>query len=233
MANNGNRVTDFANPAFRIPLRGWLRRHRPRSQVLSAQIIERRSSISRGQPVEGGPCSIAQAGTSANRNWHVQTRGPHRNEIESCRRKTGRYSCGARSPVDLAFHAGLQYSALTERCSIIFFIDFVAIDTNGTNWSFQSMRVIPIGDKVVLQRVEPEETTAGGIVLPDTARERTQEGRILSVGDGRVLPDGRRSDFQVSEGDRVLFSSFAGTDIEVDGKELLIMSESDILAVVS
>ncbi|MCH8830395.1 MAG: co-chaperone GroES [Planctomycetes bacterium] len=95
------------------------------------------------------------------------------------------------------------------------------------------MKVIPIGDKVVVQRVEAEEKTAGGIVLPDAARDRPAEGRIVSVGDGIVLADGSRIAFQVSEGDRVLFSSFAGTEVDIDGDELLVMSESDILAILS
>ena len=94
------------------------------------------------------------------------------------------------------------------------------------------MKVVPLGDKVVVKRLESEETTAGGIVLPDTARERPQQGRVLSVGDGRLLSDGSRVAHQVSEGDRVLFGKYAGTEVEVDAEELLIMSEDDILAVV-
>ena len=93
------------------------------------------------------------------------------------------------------------------------------------------MRIEPLGDKVVVKRTEAEETTAGGIVLPDSAREKPQEGRILSVGNGKLTETGKRSELQVSEGDRVLFSSYAGTEIEIDGSQLLIMSESDILAV--
>lgn len=93
------------------------------------------------------------------------------------------------------------------------------------------MKVEPLGDKVVLKRLEAEETTAGGIVLPDSAQERPQEARVLSVGGGRLLEDGTRAEPQVQEGDRVLFASYAGTDIEVDGEELLILSESEILAV--
>ncbi len=93
------------------------------------------------------------------------------------------------------------------------------------------MRVEPLGDKVVVKRLEAEETTAGGIVLPDSARERPQQGRVLSVGDGRLLPDGERASHQVQEGDRVLFTSYAGTDVLVDDEELLIMSEDDILAI--
>ena len=94
------------------------------------------------------------------------------------------------------------------------------------------MKLVPLGEKVVIKRLEAEETTAGGIVLPDTAREKPQQGRVLSVGDGRLMPDGSRAGHQVGEGDRVLFAGYAGTDVEVDGEELLIMDEGEILAVV-
>jgi chaperonin GroES len=94
------------------------------------------------------------------------------------------------------------------------------------------MKLVPLGEKVVIRRLEAEETTAGGIVLPDTAREKPQQGRVLSVGDGRLLPNGSRVGHQVGEGDRVLFASYAGTDVVVDGEELLIMDEGQILAVV-
>ncbi len=93
------------------------------------------------------------------------------------------------------------------------------------------MRIEPLGDKIVVKRMEAEETTAGGILLPEAAREKPQEGKVLSVGNGRMLPDGSRADFQVEEGDRVLFSSYAGTEITIDDTQLLIMTESDILAV--
>ncbi len=93
------------------------------------------------------------------------------------------------------------------------------------------MRIEPLGDKIVVKRMDAEETTAGGILLPDSAREKPAQGKVLSVGNGRMLPDGSRAKFQVSEGDRVLFSSYAGSEIEIDGNELLIMSESEILAV--
>jgi len=93
------------------------------------------------------------------------------------------------------------------------------------------MRIEPLGDKVVVKRTEAEEMTTGGIVLPDAAREKPQEGRVLSVGNGRLLDDGTRGKLQVSEGDRVLFSSYAGTEIDIEGGKLLIMNESDILAV--
>ena len=93
------------------------------------------------------------------------------------------------------------------------------------------MKVIPLGDKVVVQRVEAEQVTSGGIVLPDEAKEKPARGRVLSVGGGLVLPSGERKPFQVKEGDRVLFTSWAGTEVNIDGEDLLVMSESDILAV--
>ncbi|MGE0609593.1 MAG: co-chaperone GroES [Pirellulales bacterium] len=95
------------------------------------------------------------------------------------------------------------------------------------------MKVIPLGDKVVLRRETAEETTAGGIVLPDSAKEKPQQGRVLSVGDGRLLPTGKRAAPRVAEGDRVLFSRWGGTEVLVDGEELLIVGENDILAVLS
>jgi chaperonin GroES len=93
------------------------------------------------------------------------------------------------------------------------------------------MKVVPLGEKVVVKRLEAEEMTAGGILLPDAAKEKPKQGRVLSVGDGRLLPDGTRAKHLVSEGDRVLFSSYAGTQVEVDGEELLIMSDDEILAI--
>ena len=93
------------------------------------------------------------------------------------------------------------------------------------------MRIEPLGSKVVVKRTEADEVTAGGIVLPDSAREKPSQGRVLSVGNGALLGDGSRGTMQVSEGDRVLFSSYSGTEIDVDGGKLLIMNEADILAV--
>jgi len=93
------------------------------------------------------------------------------------------------------------------------------------------MKVVPLGDKVVIKRLEPESRTAGGIVLPDSAKERPQQGRVLSVGDGGLSADGTRVKCQVHEGDRVIFSAWAGTEINVADNELLILSESDILAI--
>lgn len=93
------------------------------------------------------------------------------------------------------------------------------------------MKLVPLGENIVVKRIEAEEMTAGGIVLPDTAKEKPSEGRVLSVGDGRLLKDGTRAKSQISDGDRVIFSSYAGNEVSIDGEELLIMAEGDILAV--
>lgn len=93
------------------------------------------------------------------------------------------------------------------------------------------MRVVPLGDNVAVKQLEADECTAGGIVLPPGAREKPLQGRVLSVGDGRLLPDGRRAPHQIREGDRVLFSRYSGTELAVDQEKILIMNEGEILAV--
>jgi len=93
------------------------------------------------------------------------------------------------------------------------------------------MKVVPLGDKVVVKRLETESVSSGGIVLPEAAQQRPNQGRVLSVGDGLLLANGTRASHQVHEGDRVLFSRYAGAEVNVDGQELLIMSEDDILAI--
>jgi chaperonin GroES len=93
------------------------------------------------------------------------------------------------------------------------------------------MKIVPLGANVVVKRLPSDEVTAGGIVLPDTVKEKPRQGRVLSIGDGRMLADGARAPHQVSEGDRVLFDSYAGAEVQVDGEELLIMSEDEILAI--
>jgi len=95
------------------------------------------------------------------------------------------------------------------------------------------MKVVPLGDKLIVKRLEATVTTSGGIVLPDSAQEKPQQGRVLSVGDGVLLPNGTRAKGQVSEGDRVLFSSYSGTEVSVDDENLLIMREDDILAILN
>ena len=94
------------------------------------------------------------------------------------------------------------------------------------------MKIQPLADKVLVQRLEAETKTAGGIVLPDTAKEKPQRGKIVSTGKGKVLDDGTVKKMQVKKGDQVLFTSYAGTDVKIDGKEYLIMSESDIIAII-
>lgn len=89
----------------------------------------------------------------------------------------------------------------------------------------------PLGEKVLVKRLEADEVTAGGIVLPDAAKEKPKRGTILAVGEGRLLDTGKRKALQVSEGDQVLFTSYAGTEVKVDGDEVIIMDESDVLAV--
>jgi len=92
-------------------------------------------------------------------------------------------------------------------------------------------KIRPLGEKVLIQRLEAEERTSGGIVLPDTAKEKPQKGKVLAVGDGKLLDDGARAAFQVKVGDTVLFASYGGTEVKVAGEEMLLMDESDILAV--
>jgi chaperonin GroES len=94
------------------------------------------------------------------------------------------------------------------------------------------MKLVPVGEKIVVKRLRAEEKTSGGIVLPDAAQKRPWQGRVLSIGDGCLLPDGTRAPHQVSEGDRILFGNYAGAELKVNGEELLIMSESDVLAIV-
>lgn len=88
----------------------------------------------------------------------------------------------------------------------------------------------PLGDRVVIEPIEKEETTASGIVLPDSAKEKPQEGKVVAVGSGR-FENGERVSLEVNEGDRIIFSKYAGTEVKVADKELLIMRESDILAI--
>ena len=94
------------------------------------------------------------------------------------------------------------------------------------------VKLQPLGDRVVVQREESEEKNAGGIVLPDTAKDKPARGKIVSVGNGKLLDDGSRGELQVKVGDRVIFSSYAGETFKVDDEELLLMREDDILAVI-
>ena len=90
----------------------------------------------------------------------------------------------------------------------------------------------PLGDRIIIELVELEEKTASGIVLPDTAKEKPQEGKVIAVGTGRVLDNGERVALEVSVGDRIIFSKYAGTEVKYEGTEYLIVRENDILAVI-
>ena len=90
----------------------------------------------------------------------------------------------------------------------------------------------PLSDRVLVQRVEAEEKTAGGILLPESAKEKPKEGQIIAIGDGKILESGEKAPFTVGVGDRVLFTSYAGTDIKHDGEDYLIMREEDLLAII-
>jgi chaperonin GroES len=98
--------------------------------------------------------------------------------------------------------------------------------------SRSKVKLQPLGDRVVVERDESEDVTAGGIVLPDTAKDKPARGRVVSIGDGKLLDDGTRSRMQVRPGDRVIFSSYAGETFTIDDRELLLMREDEILAVI-
>ena len=93
-------------------------------------------------------------------------------------------------------------------------------------------KVRPLHDRVIVKRLEEQEKTKGGIIIPDTAKEKPIEGKIIAVGAGKVMENGKRMPLQVKEGDRILFGKYAGTDIRIEGEEHLIMREDDIIAIV-
>jgi chaperonin GroES len=94
------------------------------------------------------------------------------------------------------------------------------------------MKIRPLQDRIIVKRVEEEEKTKGGIIIPDSAKEKPQEGEIIAVGPGKVTDEGKKIPMDVKKGDRVLFSKYAGTEIKIDGEEHLIMREDDILGVI-
>lgn len=96
----------------------------------------------------------------------------------------------------------------------------------------KNVQIRPLGDRVLVQRVEAEEMTAGGILLPESAKEKPKEGIVISIGEGRLLDNGQRSTFAVKKGDRILFSAYAGTEVKYSGDEYLIMREDDILGII-
>jgi chaperonin GroES len=94
------------------------------------------------------------------------------------------------------------------------------------------MRLRPLQDRILVQRIEEETTTKGGIIIPDTAKEKPAEGKIVAVGNGKVGEDGKRVALEVQEGDRILFGKYAGTEVKVEGEEYLIMREDDVLGII-
>ena len=94
------------------------------------------------------------------------------------------------------------------------------------------MKIRPLHDRVIVKRIKEEETTKGGIIIPDTAKEKPIEGKVTAVGDGKTLEDGKKQPLQVKVGNRILFGKYAGTEIKIEGEEHLIMREDDIIAVV-
>jgi chaperonin GroES len=94
------------------------------------------------------------------------------------------------------------------------------------------MNLKPLGDRLIVEPIEQEEVTASGIVLPETAKEKPMQGKVLAVGPGMRKDDGSRADMDVSKGDTVLYAKYAGTEVKLDGKKYLILKESDVLAIV-
>ncbi len=93
------------------------------------------------------------------------------------------------------------------------------------------MKIRPLQDRIIVQRIDEEETSAGGIIIPDTAREKPQEGKVVAVGNGVIRDDGKLQKLDVKKGDRVLFSKFAGTEVTLDGTEYVIIREDDVLGI--
>ncbi len=94
------------------------------------------------------------------------------------------------------------------------------------------MKITPLGDRVLVKRLEPAETKKGGIIIPETAQEKPMEATVIAVGTGKVLEDGTKVNFEVAKGDRVLIGKYSGTDVKIDDEDYLILSQDDILAIV-
>jgi chaperonin GroES len=94
------------------------------------------------------------------------------------------------------------------------------------------MKVRPLHDRLIVKRLEEEEKTKGGIIIPDTAKEKPVEGKVIAVGDGRIKEDGTKIPMEAKKGDRILFAKYAGTEVKIDGEEHLIMKEDDVLIVI-
>ena len=94
------------------------------------------------------------------------------------------------------------------------------------------MKIKPLQDRLVIKRIEEEEKTKGGIIIPDSAKENPQEGRVVAIGDGKTLETGKKAPLTVKPGDKILFGKYSGTEIKIDGEEHLILREEDVLAIV-
>jgi len=96
----------------------------------------------------------------------------------------------------------------------------------------KGMKIRPLQDRIIVKRVEGEEKTKGGIIIPDSAKEKPMEGKVIAVGSGKILENGERAKPEVKEGDRVLFGKYAGTEVKIEGEEHLILKEDDILGII-
>ncbi len=94
------------------------------------------------------------------------------------------------------------------------------------------MKIRPLGDRLLVKRIDEEEKSSGGIIIPDSAKEKPQEGKVVAVGKGKMLDDGKMVPLEIKEGDRILFGKYAGTDVKLDGEEHLIMREDDVLGII-
>jgi len=96
----------------------------------------------------------------------------------------------------------------------------------------EKMKIRPLHDRIIVKRIKEEETTKGGIIIPDTAKEKPSEGKVIAVGNGKILENGKLQPLEVKKGNKVLFGKYAGTEVKIDGEEHLIMREEDIIAIV-
>jgi chaperonin GroES len=94
------------------------------------------------------------------------------------------------------------------------------------------MKLKPLQDRILVQRIEEEKTTKGGIIIPDTAKEKPAEGKVVAVGNGKVGDDGKRIALEIKKGDRILFGKYAGTEVKIEGEEYLILREDDVLGII-
>jgi chaperonin GroES len=94
------------------------------------------------------------------------------------------------------------------------------------------MKLKPLQDRILVQRIEEEKTTKGGIIIPDTAKEKPAEGKVVAVGNGKLAEDGKRIALEIKKGDRILFGKYAGTEVKIEGEEYLILREDDVLGII-